>query len=249
MEIVSKYQMYNRFGERYDKHTPKCHYQHDHAFLIREIRKNKLNARLLDIGCGSGFFLEKALEMGLDPIGIDPASAMLELAKKKVGKERLYLMAMQNLSFEKEFHAVTSLSWSLNYAANFLELRDVLERIKRALLPKGQVFLQIAHAPNAPRTYGDFYIDREQSLDGSQNITFKYRFLALDNETLLAQYQFKCHTTGDFFEEEHTLNVANINLVAEIMRDLGFQNIQLLDDYQGSPLSQSISPFLIAHLP
>jgi len=244
----SQYQLYGRFGDRYDMHTPAHHYQHDHAFLIKEIQKVHPHARLLDIGCGSGVFLDKALQAGLDPIGLDPAAAMLQLASEKVGKERVHLMAMQDLKFDKQFHTIVSLSWSLNYAANVEELIDILKRIKLALIPGGQVFFQIAHAANAPKEFADFFVDQESGLSDFQDITFKYRFAKCDHETLLAEYQFHCYSTGEHFEEKHVLNVANAEIVAQIMRDLGFQNVQLLENHQGQPFQKTLSPFLIADL-
>lgn len=249
MKHASQYQLYGRFGECYDMHTPEHHYQHDHTFLIQEIKKVQTHARVLDIGCGSGVFLEKAMQAGLDPIGLDPAIAMLKLAHEKVGEERAYMMAMQDLEFQKEFHAVVALSWSLNYAANTEELKDILRRIKLALLPGGKVFFQIAHAPHAPKTFTDFFVDQESSPNNLQDITFKYRFASRDNETLIAQYQFQCHSTGEHFDEKHVLNVANAEVVAQILRDLGFQSIQLLENYHAQPFQKTFSPFLIASLP
>lgn len=249
MKHASQYQLYGRFGDRYDLHTPEHHYQHDHAFLIEKIQKVHTNARVLDIGCGSGIFLEKALQAGLDPIGLDPAAAMLQLAIEKVGEERVHLMAMQDLQFQKEFHAIVSLSWSLNYAQNTQDLTDILQRIKAALLPGGQVFFQIAHAPNAPKAFSDFLIDTEPGPVDSQDITFRYRFSSLNQETLLAQYQFHCHSTNEYFDEIHTLNVANAEIVGNIMQDIGFHNISLLENHQGHALNKTFNPFLIASIP
>jgi SAM-dependent methyltransferase len=249
MKHASQYQLYGRFGERYDMHTPGHHYQHDHAFLIEEIQKVHTNARLLDIGCGSGVFLEKALQAGFDPVGLDPAPSMLQLAREKVGSARVHLMAMQDLAFEEAFHAITSLSWSLNYATNLGELTDILKRTKRALRPGGKVLFQIAHAPHAPKTFADFFVDQESGPGGSQDVTFKYRFAARDHNTMLAQYQFHCDSTDEHFEEEHVLHVADAEIVAQILRNLGFQDVRLLESYLGQPFQKTFNPFLIASLP
>lgn len=249
MKNASRYQLYGSFGNRYDMHTPKHHYQHDHAFIVEEILKISANARLLDIGCGTGVFIEKALESGLDPVGIDPADAMLQLAREKVGTERVSLTAMQDMEFQKEFHAIVSLSWSLNYAADVEELTEILRRVKLALLPGGQVFFQVAHAPHAPKAFSDFFVDQEPNSSDPQGITFKYRFAARDRETLLAQYQFHCQSSDEYFDEKHILNVANAEVVAKIMRRLGFHNVQLLENHQGQPFRKTFSPFLIASLP
>lgn len=249
MKHASEYLLYGRFGHRYDMHTPNYHYQHDHDFIIKEIQKTWRSARVLDIGCGSGVFLEKALQAGLDPVGLDPAAAMLGLACEKVGEERVYLMGMQDLEFQQEFHAIVSLSWVLNYAANVSELKDILRRIKLALLPGGRVFFQVAHALHAPKVLSDYSVDMVPGLDDSQNIIFKYRFATLDAETMMAQYKFYCHSDSEYFEEKHILRVADAKLVANILRDLGFQNVLLLEDYRCQPFEKTLSPFVIANLP
>lgn len=249
MKHASEYLLYGRFGERYDMHTPGYHYQHDHDFVIKEIQKTWRSARVLDIGCGSGVFLEKALQAGLDPVGLDPAEAMLKLAREKVGEERVYLMSMQDLEFQQEFHAIVSLSWALNYAANASELKDILRRIKLALLPGGRVFFQVAHALHAPKVLSDYSVDMEPGIDDPQDIIFKYRFAMLDAETMMAQYKFYFHSAGEHFEEKHILRVADVKLVSHILRDLGFQNILLLEDYRCQPFEKTLNPFVIADLP
>lgn len=52
--------------------------------------------RLLDIGCGPGFFLGKAKELGWDALGIEPSESASNYAKEQVGVEVL------NSSYELE---------------------------------------------------------------------------------------------------------------------------------------------------
>lgn len=248
MSQASEFKLYGAFGHYYDQHTPAHHYQHDHAFLIREIQKRNAKARILDIGCGSGVFIQKALAAGLDPVGLDPAPAMLELARQKVGPRRVRLQGMEALDDRDAFDAVTALSWSLNYARDVDQLQDILVRIKRALRPGGQLFVQVAHAAHAPSTQSDFFVDQEPGPGGPKDITFKYRFVAQGPQRLNAEYHFVCHSTGESFEELHELRVADAHLVAEMLRALDFQAVQLLEDFRGQAFHKTINPLLLASL-
>lgn len=246
---INDFQLYSTFGHNYDLHTPAHHYQHDHDFLIKEIKKIKPNARVLDIGCGSGIFLEKALQAQFDPIGLDPAPAMLELASQKVGANRVRLIGMESLTDVSDFDVITALSWSLNYSTDKIQMLDILQRIKKALRPGGRIFFQIAHASNAEKIVPEFYIDEEDGPGGPRDIIFKYRFSCQEPQILRAEYNFSCLSTGECFEEVHLLRVADAHLVAKMLHDIGFQDVQLLEDYRGGVFHKSFNPFIFAKLP
>lgn len=243
------YQLYERFGSYYDLHTPAHHYQHDHDFVISHILQFGRKGRVLDIGCGTGIFLQKALITGLDPTGIEPAMPLLEKARSRVGDIRVRADRMQDFQFESEFDSIVSLSWSLNYCSDVAELHEVLTRSFAALRPGGGFIAQIAHAPNASKDPPEFNQDCEIGPGGIEDILFNYRFWALSKDALAAEYSFECKSTGDEFREIHKLNCADADLVARILRKVGFVATVILDDYKATPLKSSISPFVLARRP
>jgi SAM-dependent methyltransferase len=244
----NNYQLYGAFGDRYDLHTPAYHYQHDHIFLIERIQKLGGFGRVLDIGCGTGVFLEKALAAGLDPIGLDPASAMLQLASQKVGDNRVRLGSMQSLDDKKAFNAITALSWSLNYCHDYDELCSVLIRCKEALYPGGGLFLQVAHAPHANTQVPNFFVDHEVGPGGPKDIILKYRFWAADLQTMMAEYHFECISTAESFYEIHDLRVADAILVARAAEEAGFIDLEILEDFKGGPLEKAVNPFVFGRV-
>src|SRR5689334_13484648 len=90
------YDLFGRAANRYDWHTPLHHYQHDHAFVLS--RLPALPCRVLDVGCGTGVFLEKALAAGFDAIGLDASPEMVALAAQRVEPNRVRVGQMQELS-------------------------------------------------------------------------------------------------------------------------------------------------------
>ena len=238
--------LFGLLAERFDWHTPPHHYQDDHAFVLKRLGEP---GRILDIGCGTGVFLEKALTAGFDVVGIDAALEMVSIAANRIGKERVRTERMQDLHETHAYDAIVSLSWSFNYVQSFAEAHNVLERMFRALRPKGRLILQIAHARNATGTLGE---DREPGPDGQKDdIVFLYRFTPVPNDpgALRAQYVYGCKSMAELFFEEHRLGAADAKKVTTIASKVGFEDIELLDSWRGEPFKNSINAFLLARRP
>src|SRR5262245_58723301 len=59
---------------------------HSAAFYdwVLDLVQPRAGTRLLDVACGSGGFLQRALDRGLDVVGIDVSPAAIELAAKRL---------------------------------------------------------------------------------------------------------------------------------------------------------------------
>jgi SAM-dependent methyltransferase len=239
------YELFSRWADRYDWHTPPHHYQHDHSFVLSKLPKP--GCRILDVGCGTGVFLEKAITAGFDAVGIDSSTEMVSLAAHRVGTARVRVGRMEELEEIASYDAIVSLSWSFNYVSN--EARQVLIRFFKALRGGGHLILQIAHAPNATGALNE---DREPGPDGQPNdVLFLYRFYQVpesDGE-LRAQYVYGCASRKELVFEEHRLGAADAYEVAAEASEVGFQNVGLLDSWRGEPLDRSINAFLLATRP
>ena len=242
-----KYALFGQAANRYDWHTPPHHYQHDHAFVLSRLPAPP--CRVLDVGCGTGVFLEKAIAAGFDAMGIDASPEMVDLASQRVEPDRVRLSQMQEISESASYDGIVSLSWSFNYVHSFHEARDVLSRFFNALRPGGHLILQIAHAANATGALNE---DREPGPEGQvDDVLFLYRFHSVPEHSgeLRAQYVYGCKSREELIFEEHRLGAADAYLVATEASAVGFQNVELLDSWRGEPLDQSINVFLLAIRP
>jgi len=242
-----RYELFGRAADRYDWHTPPQHYQHDHAFVLSRLPPPP--CRVLDVGCGTGVFLEKAVAAGFDAAGIDAYAEMASLASRRVGTERVRVERMQELTERSAYDAVVSLSWSFNYVSSFREAKDVLDRFFNALRPGGRLILQLAHAPNATGALNE---DREPGPDGvTDDVLFLYRFYATPGRRgeLRAQYVYGCKSRKELMSEEHRLGAADAYEVASKATNAGFLNVELLDSWRGEPLAGSLNAFLLAKRP
>lgn len=242
-----RYALFGRAADRYDWHTPPHHYQHDHAFVLSRLPSPP--CRILDVGCGTGVFLEKAVAAGFDAIGIDAYPEMISLASRRVGAERVRVERMQELNDHSGYDAIISLSWSFNYVSSFGEAREVLHRFFDALRPSGRLILQIAHAPNATGALNE---DREPGPDGqTDDVLFLYRFYPVPGRRgeLRAQYVYGCKSRNELVSEEHRLSAADAYEVAAGAAAVGFEDVELLDSWRGEPLGGSLNVILLARRP
>jgi|GEM_PF-2142438 len=238
------YALFGKMADRYDWHTPPHHYQDDHAFVLSKF-PNK-GCRILDVGCGTGVFLEKAVHAGLDATGIDASAEMIAIASTRVNSDRVRVARMQELSECETYDGIVSLSWSFNYVGSLAEAADVLNRFWRALKPGGRLILQIAHAPNATGTLNE---DREPGPEGQpDDVLFLYRFSQVNDRPgeMRAQYVYGCKSRSELFLEEHCLNAANAPEIAREASKVGFEDIKVLDSWREEGLTQSVSAFLLA---
>lgn len=241
------YALFSSAANRYDWHTPAHHYQHDHSFVLSRLPKPP--SRILDVGCGTGVFLEKAISAGFDATGFDASTEMVSIAADRVGSGRVRLERMQDLAESEVYDAIVSLSWSFNYVDSFQEAEQVLIRFFTALKAGASLVLQIAHAPNAK---GTLHEDREPGPEQQpEDILFLYRFSEVNDEPgiLNAQYVYGCKSRGELLLEEHKLGAADVRRVATLASEIGFSNVSLFDSWRCQPLDQSVSAFLVATRP
>jgi ubiquinone/menaquinone biosynthesis C-methylase UbiE len=128
---------------------------------------------LLDVGCGGGIFLRRALEIGCRAAGVDHSRAMVRLAQEKnadairSGRLRVVYGRAEELPFgDGAFTAVACLVAFLFFA----EPVRVLEEMRRVLdRERGRVAIfttppELKGTPAAPyplATRGRFYADAE----------------------------------------------------------------------------------------
>lgn len=118
--------------------------------------KNIYGKRLLDIGCGTGVFLNEAGKKGYEVYGIDFDKENVKTAKERYGIENVYVRSVNGIArdfFKEKFDVIT-----------FFEVLEHLEspvsfinEIKAILAPGGYIALSL---PNRERTL-DFLGDAD----------------------------------------------------------------------------------------
>jgi len=117
---------------------------HTAAFYdwVLDLVRPRPGARLLDVACGSGGFLERALARGLDIVGVDVSPAAIELAKKRLPGADVQVADAEQLPFgASSFDLVTCLG-SLEH---FPSPERGAAEIARVVRPEGRA---IVFVPN-----------------------------------------------------------------------------------------------------
>ncbi len=96
--------------------------------------KKKSNQKLLDAGCGGGFFLKEA-EKFLDCTGIDFSSQAISQAKKNCSS-KLVLGTVSKLPFKSNSFNFVACLGSLEH---FIEIKKALSEMKRVLKKNGKI--------------------------------------------------------------------------------------------------------------
>jgi ubiquinone/menaquinone biosynthesis C-methylase UbiE len=121
---------------------------------------------LLDVGCGGGVFLRRALETGCTGVGLDHSREMVQLARERSGARIVQAEAAEMPFRDGEFTAVSCLVAFFFFA----EPVRVLREFRRVLDPaRGRIAVattppEARGTPAAPyplATRGHFYEDAE----------------------------------------------------------------------------------------
>jgi SAM-dependent methyltransferase len=127
-----KYRTPNFFGDRLWLYRP---------FVAELVRKAELNAgsRLLDAGCGQGFFTALFAEQGVKALGVDVSSVGIEAANQAyhTSGARFEVGDVLRLSPQEKFDCVFTRSCSLYNSDEFAWDTAVTERLLSYVRPGG----------------------------------------------------------------------------------------------------------------
>jgi ubiquinone/menaquinone biosynthesis C-methylase UbiE len=130
-------QHYDSIADVYDDHYDQVHGRCYHMHISRHIMESlPVGAKLLDIGCGTGLFVEKYTASGGHAVGIDISRRMIERARYRCGASEFTVASGERIPFrDNSFDAVSSL-------LVFSYLRDpptMLNEAYRVLRPGGAI--------------------------------------------------------------------------------------------------------------
>ncbi|MGM9530638.1 class I SAM-dependent methyltransferase [Intestinibacter sp.] len=118
------------------------------------------NAKVLDIGCGSGSAVSFLSKKGLDAIGIDISEDIINEGKSKYGDINLVVMDAHSMDFEKNYFDIISIECSLSIMDNS---RLVLASCREILKEKGIILL------------GDFFFKDNTDKNKAYTLDYWYK--------------------------------------------------------------------------
>jgi SAM-dependent methyltransferase len=105
---------------------------------LRILQRHARRGRLLDIGCASGLFLQRALAAGWEVTGVEPSETLAAEARAALkGRGAVWCATLEEAALAPGFDAVTL--WDvLEHVPHPLEF---LSHCRRLLAPEGRLFL------------------------------------------------------------------------------------------------------------
>jgi SAM-dependent methyltransferase len=119
--------------------------------LIRRRMKRK-NPRLLDIGCGYGFFLKKIQQSGWQVEGIEVSKPGRDYAGKRLGL-KIHADPLEQLAFSKEYFDAVTLFYVIEHVH---DPKQMLTEVHRILRPGGILMLRWPHSTPVVKLLGPF---------------------------------------------------------------------------------------------
>ena len=167
------------YDHHYDKPRGRCYHTHISSYIMDAL---PCGGKLLDIGCGTGLFVERYIEAGGSAIGLDISRKMIERARHRCVACDYSIGSGENIPFgENSFDAVSSLL-VFSYVH---DPKTMLDEAYRVLKPGGKIAIctlgkklltrgipaiyQISEKINVKhvvmKDFGEHYYDRDEMHD------------------------------------------------------------------------------------
>ena len=116
--------------------------------------------KVLDVGCGTGEHLQHAIDRGLSASGVEPAPAMLEVARRNVPKAEIHQGVATALPFPDAQFDLVIMVEVLRYLDR-ADTEKAISEARRVLKPGGQLFVTLV---NRWALDGFYILQRARSL-------------------------------------------------------------------------------------
>jgi ubiquinone/menaquinone biosynthesis C-methylase UbiE len=140
---------FDRYPDEYDLLTDEKSRIPRHQSEVDALISKFSPGRVLDAGCGTGLTTSLFARRGIETVGIDRSSPMLEVARRKYHSKKWPLQfkksAFESLpvSFKGSFDLITCLGNSLSGVESATTLRATARSFARSLRPGGVLVLQL----------------------------------------------------------------------------------------------------------
>lgn len=203
---------------------------------------------VLDLGCGTGL-LAARLADGRAVVGVDPAEAMLEIARRQPGGHSVTWVHSdaQSVRLGRHFDLVLLTGHAFQVFLNDRDQRAVLSTIADHLAPSGR-FIFDTRTPAAEAWRGWAPDQSRRRFQHPRLGTIKaWNDAAQDASTGIVTYQthYEIVESGECFTASSKIRFTSRELIAAMLDDMGLEVDEWLGDWSGganSPTSPEIIP-------
>ncbi len=200
---------------------------------IHEHICNNTPAKLLDIGCGPGLYIEQFAAMDYDCCGIDFSPASIEYAKSQLGdKAKLIQGDIRSVDFGSDYDLAMMVFGEFNVFSPD-ECRMILKKIFEALSPGGKLLLE-AHTFEAVERIGSTPNSWYKSGPGLLGLFSDNPHICLienqwldKQQTALQQFHILDVADGDITSYRSTTKAWTNDQYKQLLTQAGFANVTI----------------------
>jgi len=157
---------YNSNAKEYFNNTINANMSNQYEMLEKHLNSN---ARILDLGCGSGRDSHYFINKGFKTTALDGSKELCKLAEETTGQQ-VICKDFLDIDFNNEFDAIWACASLLHLDKDELEL--VLNKLEKALVKGGYLYASFKYGEYEGQINGRYYLyQTEQSLSSIINKT------------------------------------------------------------------------------
>ncbi|GKS80941.1 methyltransferase [Ligilactobacillus pabuli] len=233
--------IYTTFAQLYDQLMDPIVYEDWIKYFQQQVAVDA-NAKVLDLGCGSGALTLLLKQAGYQLEGLDLSEEMLSLASARFGEADvfipLYQGDMMDLSELGEYQTIFSSLDSLCYLADQTEVGTVFQQVAQHLPTGGQFLFDVHSTYQIDQVFPDYMYNYQ-----NEDQAFLWHSYPTDVEHGIEHELtfFVKNQAGTGFErlsEHHYERTYPAKVYLELLKKAGFTQVDLTAGLADSPLTE-----------
>lgn len=198
---------------------------------------------ILDLGCGTGLLCSAYAALGHRVVGVDPAGAMLEEAKKKPYADRVEWVESEGQSFasDQQFDLIVMTGHAYQCLLFDADISQLLRNVRALLKPAGR-FVFESRNPQ---------LDWKQEWDGSSSVveselgtfTMSTNILQLDGDLMTFEHLYEFETES--LRSVSTIRFSSKDTIETLVSEADLVLVDVYGDWTGTAFDPGASREMI----
>lgn len=225
--------MYHEFAQFYDQLMDGFSYEDAYSFINKyALNKGKNFKNILELACGTGNFTRELIADDRKIKAVDLSDDMLAIAENKLRNTgvEFFKMDMKDFIFDEKFDLIISTCDSFNYILSKDDLKIVLKNVYKHLEDDG-LFIFDLNSQYKFEGFEKIYIDEFDDVFYTWENFY-------DKKDRINMYSLNFFVRkGDLYDrfyEEHYERAYPHEEVIEMLKEIGFNNIDSYNDYENN---------------